>query len=398
MSIASWLMGIGISAEKAAQQVGVRAGAIPLQWPAGQSTSVIYRLPRDPHKRASLFSTAQTIVVNEGESAVVLEDGKANGALEPGRYVFQKARVVGALDIVWIRTGQQSIKWGIGNLSSIDGIQISGRGMLYIRVDDANLFNSEVIQGAIMFSDVEMQRYLMPRVQSVVRTVIARLEARALMFEREVFSEAVRIKLGETFGKMGLKIVDLEVVEINLPPEYKAAIAQEAMVRATGTAHLLEAQQLAQVTQIHSVATAQAKLTHGMADVQVLAQLQAAGFDPLKLKAMEALQTMAANPSQGGGMIAGDMARAQLFGQVAQAALASPGGVGLQQPQPLPALSLQPPAATAPAPAQAAASDIARVEEQLDKLVERLAMGEISEDLFNKLAARLEAKLERMGG
>src|SRR6476646_7294669 len=102
MGLVSSLLNIGISVESAVSQVGVRFGKIPLQWPAGEITSIVYRLSRNPHERASIFAETQPIVVNEGEVAVVLEDGKAQGALEPGRYVFEKARVVGALDIVWI--------------------------------------------------------------------------------------------------------------------------------------------------------------------------------------------------------------------------------------------------------------------------------------------------------
>ena len=57
MGIGNWLVGLGFKTEALAQQVGVRRGAVPLQWPAGQTGSVIYRLPRDPHQRASLFAT-----------------------------------------------------------------------------------------------------------------------------------------------------------------------------------------------------------------------------------------------------------------------------------------------------------------------------------------------------
>ena len=174
MTIIEWFTSIGISIERDVLQAGKRAGAVALQWPAGPSGSVIYRLPRDPTQRASMFASVQPIVVNEGEVALVLEDGRAHGALEPGRYVFERARIKGSLDVVWYKTGQQTLKWGIGNVTSSDGIQLSGMGMLYIRIADAALFNTEVVQGALTLAEVDIQRFLLPRIQGVLRSTLAR--------------------------------------------------------------------------------------------------------------------------------------------------------------------------------------------------------------------------------
>jgi regulator of protease activity HflC (stomatin/prohibitin superfamily) len=399
MGLADWVRGLGIRAEQAAQGFATRAGAVPLQWPAGPRGSLIYRLPRDPHQRASLFATQQAIIVNEGEIAVVLEDGKSQGALDPGKYVFEKARVTGSLDIVWVATGQQSLKWGIGNVTSTDGIQLSGNGVVYVRVDDARKFNTEVVQGAATLVEVDLQRLLMPRLQGVLRTVLAKWPALELQTQRELFNEAVTTSLTETFLAMGLAIVSFEVVEVNFPPEFKAIIAQAAMSSHAGKAAVIEAQTRAQVMQLEAMGNAQAQLTAGMAQVQVMAQLQAQGIDPLKLKALDALQTFAANPSQGGVMIGGDAARAALFGQLAGAAI-SP-GVPVSA---VPALMGNSPTTQAAAAApevvavSAAAPSADDLERQLDALTERLAEGKITEETYNKLSARLEGKLAQIRG
>jgi len=398
MGLADWILGLGIRAEQAAQGFGTRTGAVPLQWPAGPRGSLIYRLPRDPHQRASIFSTTQTIVVNEGELAVVLEDGRSQGALPPGRYVFQKARITGSLDIVWIATGQQTVKWGIGNVSSTDGIQLSANGVVYVRVEDAQRFNSEVVQGALGLAEIDLQRFLMPRIQGVLRALLAKWAALDLQAERDAFAAAVKQALGETVRAMGLAIVDFEVVEINFPPEFKAVIAQAAMATHSGRAALVEAQTKAQMIQIEAAAAAQAQLLAGTAQVQVMAQLQAQGIDPLKLKALDALQTFAANPPQGGMLLGGDPARAALFGQLAAAAV-TPGvpvatAPALPAGAPPQALPVQP--APAAAPAAEGAPTEQDLERQLDALTERLAEGKISEETYNKLSARLEAKLQQL--
>lgn len=396
MGLGSWLAGIGIRFEQGAQYMGTRRGTVPLQWPAGLGGSLIYRLPRDPTQRASIFSTVQTIVVNEGEAAVVIEDGKSLGALEPGRYVFEKARVVGSLDVIWLRMGQQAIKWGVGNVTSFDGIQLSGNGTLYARILEPNVFNAEVVQGAVTLSEVDLQRFVMPRLQGVLRTTFASFEALALQTQRDVFTDAIKNALGKTFESLGLAIVDVEVVEINFPPEFKAVLAQATMAQHGGKAQLIEAHTRAQVTQLEAAAAAQAQLMTGTAHVQVMAQLQAAGIDPLKLKALEALQTMAENPTQGA-VLGGDAAaRVALFGQVAGAALAQPSPI----PGPVAAL---PPALTPAQPVVESSVTTASetpegLERQIDALVERLAEGKISEDTYNKLVARLESKLQKLRG
>jgi regulator of protease activity HflC (stomatin/prohibitin superfamily) len=400
MGISDWLMNLGIRAEGAVQGLGSMAGVVPLGWPAGPRNSLIYRLPRDPHQRASIFAQTQMIIVNEGEEAVVLEDGASHGALPAGRYLFQKARVVGALDVVWIAVGQQSTKWGVGNVTSADGIQLSANGALYIRIQDARLFNSQVVQGAITLTDVELQRSLLPRVQGVIRSVLAKWPALDLQTQRELFSDAVRGSLNDSFAGLGIGISDFEVVEVNFPAEFKAVIAQAAMAGHGSRAALIEAQTRAQITQLEAAASAQAQLATGMAQVQLMSQMQAQGIDPMKLKALEALNTFAANPTQGM-MVGGDPARAALFGQVATAAIAAP-IASMAFSAALPAAAA--PAAAPPAlPAAGAdapppAETVESLERQLDQLTEKLADGKLTEETFNKLSARIEGKLAKLRG
>ena len=404
MGLASWLIGIGIVRENISTAFGTRAGKVPLQWPVGERRGFIHRLPRDPHLRASLFSTQQTIVVNEGEIAVVLQDGSGMGDLEPGRYTFHKLKVVGALDVVWITTGQQPIKWGIGNVASADGIQISANGVVYVRVIDGAAFHADIVQGATTLSELDVQRFLMPRIQGLLRAVIAKTPALELQTQREAFLDKSKETLGAAFKKMGLGIVDFEVIEFNLPPEFKAAIAQSTLVHHTAKASILEAQARAQITQLESTAAAQAQLTAGMAQVQVMAQLQNQGIDPLRLKALEALQSLAEHPTTGSINIGADP-RNQLFGQVAVAALSGGFPMGPPVAAPPPALPAPPaqgvlpgssPAASGSGgevPAAAGAASVADIERQIDSLTARLAEGKISEETYNKLVSRLEGKL-----
>jgi regulator of protease activity HflC (stomatin/prohibitin superfamily) len=391
MGLGTLLKDLGLRAEDFVQHVGVRAGTVPLQWPAGEPGSVIYRLPRDPAERASLFSKVQTIVVNDGELALVLEDGKAHGVLEPGRYVFEKARVVGSLDVIWIKTGQRTVKWGIGNVLSKDGIQLASNGVLYLKVTDGALFNAEVVQGSVTVAEMDLKRFLLPRIQGVLRKTLAAWDALDLQAERTVFEDAIRTDLAAVLATMGLTVVSLEITEINLPPEFKTAVAQGTIAAHTGRATLVDAQIRAQVIQIEAAAQAQAHLTSGIVDVELMQRLQAQGIDPLKIKALEALQTLAANPGQGG-LLAGDSVRTQLIGQVALAAMTSAtGGANAAAAAP------PPPPAQLPAQFQDVTAEpsetAASIQRKLDQLLDRLTEGKIGEETYNKAVATLEAKL-----
>lgn len=250
MGLSSFLIEMGIRLEDVATAWGTRAGIVPLAWPVGERQSLIYRLPRDPQKRASLFASSQNILVAEGEVAVVLSEGTYVGVLDAGRYVFEKKKVVGALDIVWMTSGQRAIKWGIGNVASKDGIQVSANGTLYTRVVDAAFFDTEVVQGATSLADVDVQRLLMPRIQGAVRAQIARTPALDLSSERDVFAGAVREALAGSLSSLGLGRVDLEVTEFDFPTEFKIAIAQATLVRHTAKAARLEAEHRAEIARL----------------------------------------------------------------------------------------------------------------------------------------------------
>lgn len=408
MGLASALIELGISVERAFVGVGTLTGSVPLQWPAGHG-GIIYRLPRDPHQRASALAKTQTIVVNEGELAVVLEDGRSSGELEPGRYSFEKRRVVGSLDIIWIRTGQQSLKWGVGNVTSADHVQVSANGVLYIKVTDGERFNKEVVQGAITLTEQDLQRFLMPRVQGVLRTVITKYGALDLQAQRDVFEAAIRAGLVDAFAQLGVVILNLEVVDVGLPAEFKAVIQEATLAQHAGRASLIQATTAAQIKQLEAQAAAQAMLLQGTAQVQVMAQMQGQGIDPLRFKALEALEELAEHPAQG--IIGNDGARASLFGSVALAAMTGPSSV-VTPPQMLAPL-VAPPAPPAPVPAAPAMSNdvsattaptpavsgdsAADLQRQLDALDERLAEGKISEETYKKISARLEAKLAQFG-
>lgn len=374
MPLSQWLVNMGIRAEAGALSFATRRGRKPLQWPVGVSDSLIHRLPRDPRERASIFAEQQAIIVNPDEVALVIDNGRTGAGLEPGQYMFEKARVVGSLDVIWIKVGQRQVKWGLGNVCTRDGIEVAANGVTHLRTGDPMVFNRELIQGKARLSEVDLQRLLMPRFVSVLRTVIAGCEAAELHVQRELFDARVREALARTLHDIGLELVDVEVVELSLPSAFKAALARSTMAQLGGQADLHEARTRAQVAQLD----AQAEHASGFVRAELMAHMHARGLDPAQVSVLDSVRAMAEAPAV---PFSGGQARAAVLGHMADAVL--------QQPRPTPT-SPQPPSAL-----PVGADDAASLEAQLDKLIERLANGEISEALFERLSERLERKLGR---
>ncbi len=396
---------IGISLEKDVARLAKRAGFRPVGWPAGAATgSLIYRLPSDPMERASLFAKEQWIRVSEGEVAVVVKDGNLIGAMEPGTYRTEKQRVLGDVDVIWIKTGPQIVRWGVGNVMSRDGIVVGATGTMTVRVNDGVKFNAEAVQGALTLPDAELQRRLMPGVQGVLRTVLGSTEALSLMSERDVFIEAVSQGLGGQLDEMGLGLSAFEVAEFNLPAEFKDAMSSAALATARSKGELVEAQTEMQRRVLEAQGDATAMLMTGEARVKIFQQLQAAGIDPMSVEAMDALKKYAESASEGV-MLGGEAAKAGLIGSIAAAALQSSppapaagagADLGADLTRSLPvsgAAADTPTPAPAPDALSAGGDSVESLTEQLDKLTERLANGEISEAIYVKLSERLEARI-----
>ncbi|MCA9687337.1 MAG: hypothetical protein KC457_34570, partial [Myxococcales bacterium] len=207
-----------------------------------------------------------------------------------------------------------------------------------------------------------------------LRSVLAGCLAAELHAQRELFDGRARQALQQTLRDIGLTLVDLEVVEISLPSEFKAALARGTLSRLGGAAALQEAEVRARIAQLD----AQAQHATGFVRAELMAHMQARGLDPLQVSVLDSLQGLAEAPAL---PFSGAGARAEMVGRISEAVL--------QRPPPTPA-----PIQATP-PALPAGDSPAAIEAQLDKLVERLANGEISEALFERLSARLEHKLNR---
>lgn len=379
---------IHIKAEDIVTQATTTAGMMPLQWPTGEVVGLIWRMPRDPGQRASLFAKKQSLVVNEGEIALVLQGGVSNEVLEPGAYTFDK-RVTSAFDVIWMRTGRQDLKWGVGNITTTDGINIGAIGTVMVRISDGQKFNREIIQGENRLLDTDLQARILPSIQGVLRAQMAHFSALELNTQRQVFKQEVAGCLDTCLAELGLTLAEFEITEISFPAEFQAVVSRKTLNQKQGEADFEAAQYQAQVLGLTAQAEAQAHLAAGLTQLQLMAQMQSLGIDPLKFQALEVLSTFAKNPTEA--MFVNGDGRGQILQQLAA-------GVLPVSQSPNAAPSPRPPTVQkVPLPLEGPISDPkADIERKIDQLTDRLVSGEIDQATYNLALARLQQRLTSM--
>ena len=402
---------------KGVQWVGTRAAVIPVQWPHENRPGLVWRIPEpegtpDRVTTASIFSKHQPVVVREYERAIVLENGKLYAEVPGGVFDMTKVPVKGVIEIIWVSMNQSQHRWGLGGVMTADGVTVGAFGTLFLKISDATKFVMQLVAGQQAYTEDRIEGWIKNLVGGTMRRELAARDVRSLMLERDAFVDACREKLSPLFADWGLEFKHLELVELNVPPEYRTVVQNVTLAGFKQQSAVIEAQTRAQAIQIEAQAQSNARLMSGSADVQVMALMQAHGLDPVKMELIKTLMEYAKNPSTGGGgaLISGDLYKPQLFASLTQVLVdpAVPGDIKQTLRQSFPqqsaliaappeAKQLSDPSVQAVAAAAVSAS-VARltpgkIQQTLDNLDMQLAEGKLSEATYNLLKAKWESKL-----
>jgi hypothetical protein len=273
----------------------------------------------------------------------------------------------------------------------------------------------QLAAGQQMYTEDRIEGWIKNLVSGTMRRELAVRDVRSLMLERDAFIDACREKLSPLFSDWGLEFKHLELVELNVPPEYRTVVQNVTLVGFRQQSAVIEAQTRAQTIQIEAQAQANARLMSGSADVQVMALMQAHGLDPVKMELIKTLMEYAKNPSTGGGgaLISGDLYKPQVFASLTQVLVdpAVPGDIKQTLRQSFPQQSaliaappeekkLSDPSAQAIPAATVVASEagltLEKIQQTLDNLDMQLAEGNLSEATYNLLKAKWENKLREL--
>ncbi|MFP3951021.1 MAG: SPFH domain-containing protein [Candidatus Bathyarchaeia archaeon] len=351
---------LGISAVESIGERMVR-GVRATEWNRSAHPGLIYHIPSNEIKFLKL------VIVKEYESGVFLRDGKIYAVLPPGRWFLGRMPIVGQMEFIWVDKGRQKINFGLRTLAS-DGVELGANGVVYLSVSDAERFITNLVTARDLFTSKDLESFLRDQINSIMRAEMANYDTQSLYMERDMFVSVARVKLREMFSDTGLEFHSIEVSGILLPPEVREKMREPMFARKE----------------------AEAIVARGTAQADILSKIREAGVDPVKYRAAEALMKYSERPSGEGTPLGGDFLMPMVFYGMLMKDSSLPVDVKNMLKKQFPDYEsniTQPSIISSEEPA-------VEVQEVLDGLDVRLAKGEISEELYKRLKAKWEKRLE----
>jgi membrane protease subunit (stomatin/prohibitin family) len=328
---------------------------------------------RFPERGAGDFRIGSQVIVRESQAAVFFRDGKALDVFGPGRHTITTANIPYLIEFVgrhlfseqtpfkaevyFVTTREfLDMKWGTPEPITVrDPVLRMARlrafGTFAMQIADPQLFVNKIVGTQRLYRTVDVEKFLRSIIISKLTDLLGEMGRSILDIPAmvEELGSGVRAKAADDFTARGINLTGVYIESISPTEETAKAIDEAAAMGAIG-------------------------------DMSAYMQFQAArAMRDAAQQQGEAGTMTGAGVGLGAGAGMG-IAMAQMMSQAMQQ----------RPPQEAPAA----PAAAAPATPQTAAD----IRALLDNLDLRLAKGEISEEAYNRLYSKWEARLKEMGG
>ncbi len=339
-----------------------------IQAPDMRADDLVVRVPQNGWGDIRLGSQ---LIVGESQNAVFFRDGKALDTFTAGRHTLTTANVPLLIDLLGKAFNGESPfkasvyfvnmvdmldkKWGTSQPialrdADLGMVRLRAFGAYSFKVADAQRFVAQIVGQRGLYSASEITNWLRGQIVSALTDLLG--ETKAGLFDlpslMDELGVALKAKMSDRFEQVGIQLKQIFIESISAPEETMKAIDERAAMGAIG-------------------------------DMQKYLQFKAA----LAMgDAAKASGQGGGGMSEGLGLGAGIGMGAGLGGMIAQAM------AGAQQQ----AVQPQPKQAAAPA-TPATAADIRAL---LDNLDMRLANGEISESIYERLTAKWQKRLDEM--
>lgn len=343
-----------------------------IEWPDQSPNEIVQRVPEEG---AGDIRLGAQVIVRGAQVAVFYRDGKALDSFKEGRHTLTTENLPVLSGLIGLVTNNRTpfpaevyfvttkdfvdMKWGTpGEISVPDSVlgmvQLHAFGTYSMAISDPLRFVNQIVGVQGMYSTGQINDYLrsimLSQIASVLGTVMQTRSILNMAMLQADLGPAIQAKASPEFDAIGIQLKKVYVVQIQPNEETQKAISQRSAMGALGVNYM---------------------------------QYQAA-------QAMRDAAQNTAGGAVGAGLgLGAGIGLGQIMGNVM--------GSGMNQPQ-QPAQPQQPQQAPPPAPQPAApaggAQTKAQIQQALSNLDIRLANGEISEALYNKLQANLSKLLE----
>ncbi|MEA3397459.1 MAG: SPFH domain-containing protein [Chloroflexota bacterium] len=320
---------------------------------------------RIPERGSGDFRVGSQVIVRESQAAVFFRDGKALDVFGAGRHTLTTANIPGLTGLIGKAFSGQTpfkaevyfvtmreltdMKWGTAQPITIpDPIlgmaRVTGYGTYSLQVTDPQLFVAKIVGTQSLYNTRDIEGFFRSMVLTKLIDLIGEMGKSVIQMAAfvEELAAGVRAKAAEEFASRGVTLNSFYVESISPTEETAKAIDARASMGAIGDMHGYMQYQTAQA-------------------IRETAQKEGGG-------------TAATGAELGAGLGMG-AAMAQMMGQAMRA----------------PA-----PAAAAPAAAPAAPATpttAGEIQVMLDNLDSRLATGELSEKIYERLYTKWEKRL-----
>jgi membrane protease subunit (stomatin/prohibitin family) len=315
---------------------------------------------RVPDRGSGDFRIGSQVIVRDSQAAVFFRDGQALDTFGPGRHTITTANIPLLVGLIGKAFSGQTpfkaevyfaslreftdLKWGTPTPITIKDpelgmARVQARGSYAVQIVDPQLFVNKIVgtQGLYRTSNIQdfLRSMILTKLSDLVGEMGKSVIEIAAMTEELV--AAIRAKAAEEFAARGVTLTSVYAEYIGPTEETAKAIDERASMGAIG-------------------------------DMRAYMQFQAARG--MRDAAQQPGGTAGAGVGLGAGFGMGT-AMAQMMAQSMQQPAQPPAGAGTPTPQ---------------TPQE--------IQNMLDNLDARLMNGEISEDLYNKLYAKWEARLQ----
>jgi regulator of protease activity HflC (stomatin/prohibitin superfamily) len=296
------------------QRIGQRLGFMPLSWQRiammnPSKRGLLWRVPDPDVAMASSLSRIQAIIVSEYERAMVLKDGMLieQVVLPPGLYdISRTVQIRGQIEIIWTTTTEFQLRWGVSDVLTQDRVSIGASGFYTAAIIAPDIFLGNVAGHEQVYTKEHLSQFAKSELASALRDLMARKSVMEFQLARREFIDASREMLQPIFDRWGLEFRGLTIENQQIPEEFRQAASAQVKIRLEKEAQLEGAKadvDLAQLEAQKRYFLAQAEATKFYviqdAEVESMRRQIGIGLDPLKLKMAEAMEKFATHPGQG---------------------------------------------------------------------------------------------------
>ncbi len=330
-------------------------------------TEMVHRIPT---RGSGDFRVGSQVIVRDSQAAIFFRDGRSLDVFGPGSHTIATANIPGLVNLIGKAFSGQTpfkaevyfvslreftdLKWGTPTPITIKDpelgmARVQARGTYALQVTDPQLFVNKIVGTQGIYRTSEIQGFFRSMILTKLTDLIGEVGKSVIELAglAEELTMGARAKAAEEFAARGVTLTSIYVEYVGPTEETAKAIDERASMGALG-------------------------------DMNAYMQFQAA----------RAMRDAAQQPG-GGGMAGTGVGLGAGMGM--GAAMAQMMTQSMQQP------AQQQPAPAAPA-APATPQTPAEIQTMLDNLDMKLASGEISEAVYNKLYAKWEDRLKAVGG